>query len=75
QEKIKLFFLPAYSPELNPEELLNNDVKAKIYKDGRPRNRDSLHRKLEEYLTKLSFMPAKIASFFQHPQTAYAAAA
>jgi transposase len=75
QEKIKLFFLPAYSPELNPEELLNNDVKAKIYKDGRPRNRDSLHRKLEDYLTKLSFMPTKIASFFQHPQTAYAAAA
>jgi hypothetical protein len=55
--------------------LLNNDVKAKIYKDGRPRNRDSLHRKLEDYLTKLSFMPAKIASFFQHPKTAYAAAA
>jgi len=26
-------------------------------------------------LTKLSFMPTKIASFFQHPKTAYAAAA
>ncbi len=27
QEHIKLFFLPAYSPELNPDEHLNQDVK------------------------------------------------
>jgi len=27
QDEIELFFLPAYSPELNPDEYLNNDVK------------------------------------------------
>lgn len=27
-DRIRLFFLPTYSPELNPDEYLNNDVKA-----------------------------------------------
>jgi transposase len=27
QEQIKLFYLPSYSPELNPEERLNADLK------------------------------------------------
>jgi hypothetical protein len=27
-ERIRLFLLPSYSPELNPDELLNHDVKA-----------------------------------------------
>jgi len=27
-ESIRLFFLPGYSPELNPDELLNQDIKS-----------------------------------------------
>ena len=27
-EQIRIFCLPSYSPELNPDELLNEDVKA-----------------------------------------------
>jgi len=26
-DRIRLFFLPSYSPELNPDELLNHDIK------------------------------------------------
>jgi transposase len=32
KDKIELFFLPPYSPELNPDELLNQDVKSNAYK-------------------------------------------
>ena len=28
KDKIEFYFLPAYSPELNPDELVNQDVKA-----------------------------------------------
>jgi transposase len=33
---IELFYLPSYSPDLNPTELLNNDLKANAYKQKRP---------------------------------------
>ena len=37
KDKIEIFFLPAYSPELNPDELLNQDVKANRSSGVRPR--------------------------------------
>jgi transposase len=46
-ERIELHFLPGYSPELNPVELLNHDVKANAAGRRRPRSagelRDELH--------------------------------
>ena len=30
-EKIEVFYLPAYSPELNPDEYLNNDLKSAVH--------------------------------------------
>jgi transposase len=38
KDRILLFFLPGYSPELNPDELLNQDVKSNAL--GRRRARD-----------------------------------
>lgn len=35
---IRLFFLPSYSPELNPDELLNHDVKTNAVGRQRPKN-------------------------------------
>ncbi len=32
KERIELFFLPAYAPELNPVEYLNNDMKEQVNK-------------------------------------------
>ena len=34
KERIEVFYLPAYSPELNPDEYLNNDLKQTIASDG-----------------------------------------
>ena len=34
--------LPGYSPELNPDELLNQDLKSNVFSSDRPRTRDEL---------------------------------
>ena len=36
KDKIEFYFLPAYSPELNPDELVNQDVKEKCPPKFRP---------------------------------------
>jgi transposase len=44
QEKIQVFYLPSYSPELNPDELLNADLKQRITKAAPARNKMALTR-------------------------------
>jgi hypothetical protein len=43
-EHIRLFFLPGYSAELNPDEILNQDVKSNAVGRKRPRNQQELLR-------------------------------
>ena len=38
KDKIEIFFLPAYSPELNPDEFVNQDVKRNLFRQGRAKN-------------------------------------
>lgn len=71
--RLKLFFLPPYSPELNPDELVWNDVKnngvARSIVNG-PRD---LHRVVVGRLRFLQKTPERVRSFFQAPETKYAA--
>lgn len=73
--RLKLFFLPPYSPELNPDEFVWNDVKnngvARTLVHG-PRD---LHRAVLGRLRYLQKSPHIVRSFFQAPDTRYAAAA
>jgi len=36
RKRIRMFFLPGYSPQLNPDELLNQDVKTNAVGRNRP---------------------------------------
>jgi len=38
-----IFFLPGYSPELTPDELLNQDVKNNTIRKNRPSHQDELN--------------------------------
>jgi transposase len=49
-ERIELHVLPGYSPELNPVELLNHDVKANAAGRRRPRSAGELRDELQGYL-------------------------
>ena len=74
KDKIEVFNLPKYTPERNPDEYLNCDIKANINVDGLPRDRPELKNKLRRLMRKLSKLPRRIASYFQHKYIAYAAA-
>ena len=72
--KLKLFYLPPYSPELNPDELVWNHVKN--HKVGRKIivNADDLIAEARSALRSLSKLPDKIKGFFRKPSLRYAAA-
>jgi len=71
--KLKLFFLPPYSPELNPDEQVWNDLKNHGVGRSEILDRDDLERKVVEHLNVLKGLPKKVRSFFQLPMTRYAA--
>ena len=73
-ERIELHFLPGYSPELNPVELLNHDVKANAAGRRRPRSAGELRDELHGYLRRRQRQPEVLVGFFNHPTTRYAAA-
>jgi transposase len=73
-DQIELHFLPGYSPELNPVELLNHDVKANAAGRRRPRSASELRAELHGYLRRRQRQPEVLVRFFDHPTTRYAAA-
>jgi transposase len=73
-DQIQLHFLPGYSPELNPVELLNHDVKANAAGRRRARSANELRDQLHGYLRWRQRRPEVLARFFEHPTTRYAAA-
>jgi transposase len=74
KDKIEVFYLPKYTPERNPDEYLNCDVKGNINADGLPKDRAELKGKLRRFMQKLSKLPGRIASYFKHKYIEYAAA-
>lgn len=48
--RLRLFFLPGYSPELNPDELLNQDVEINAVGRKRPRHKAGLVSNVRRYL-------------------------
>jgi transposase len=72
-DRIELHFLPGYSPELNPVELLNHDVKANAAGRRRPRSAGELRQELHGYLRRRQRQPEVLVRFFDYPATRYAA--
>jgi len=73
KDQIRLFFLPGYSPDLNPDELLNQDVKTNAVGRRRPHNRVEMLRNVRSYLWSTQRRPQKVRAYFQHPKVKYAA--
>ena len=72
KNKIKIFYLPSYSPELNPDEYMNGDLKRGMNKKKMPKSNEELKNNAKNYVQQLSMQPEKIKSFFQHPKVKYA---
>lgn len=72
-DRIRLVFLPPYSPELNPAEYLNNDVKGNAQRSGRAKDRDQLAGKVRSYLQATQRLPSTIRAYFRAKHVKYAA--
>lgn len=70
-DKIKLFYLPAYSPDYNPDEYLNQDLKQSSNRNDVPVNQEHLRKNTEKYMLSLQINPQKVANFFKHPKVQY----
>ena len=72
-EEIELFFLPSYSPELNPDERLNADLKHKITTTAPARTRRKLKEVTTQYMEFLERSPERIMKYFLDSHVSYAA--
>jgi len=70
---IQVFYLPSYSPELNPDEYLNCDLKAGVHSGLPARNKQQLKHKAIAHMKRLQRKPQRVQSYFQHAKIRYAA--
>ena len=70
---LKLFFLPPYSPELNPDEYVWNHLKNNCLGKKMLTSKEQLREYIDGHLRRLQKMPKLIQSFFLAPTTQYAA--
>lgn len=74
RDRLRLFFLPAYSPELNPDEYLNQDVKSNAVGRRRAGNADELLANVRSYLRSTQGQPELVARYFHAEPVRYAEA-
>jgi len=71
--EIEVFYLPSYSPELNPDEYLNCDLKAGVHSGKPARDKPSLKKKVVSHMRMLQKRPARVSKYFVHEKIRYAA--
>lgn len=72
-DKIEVFYLPSYSPELNPDERLNADLKYALGSRVQVRTKDKLRAATESHMNMLTANPQRVMTYFQDPRVKYAA--
>ena len=65
--------MPSYSPQLNPEELLNADLKQEMGKRVPVRTKAKLREAASAHMRMLDNNPECVISYFQDPRVRYAA--
>lgn len=72
KDKIALFYLPSYSPELNPDERLNADLKHAIGSKVPARPNAKLRNAAVHHMTELEQSPERVKAFVQDPNVHHA---
>jgi len=73
KDKIEVFYLPSYSPELNPDEYLNGDLKRRVHSGLPARTLKDLKKKTRSFMKTLQRRPYHVINYFKHDRVAYAA--
>ena len=71
--RIEVFFLPPYSPELNPQEYVNQDVKTNIIGKKRPINKEQMRENVEDFMQKRKSDRKQVQKYFHVSHVRYAA--
>ena len=71
--RVKIYFLPPYSPELNPDEFVWNHLKCSGIDRREVFSKDDLRRKAFRHLRRLQQDTEKVSHFFNGKYTGYAA--
>lgn len=73
-QRIELIHLPAYSPEQNPDEWLNRDLKTHLRMLPSAKNSIKLKETAEIFMITMKSLPERIKRYFDHRYTKYASA-
>jgi len=71
--RLRVFFLPGYSPELNPDELLNQDVKTNAVGRKPPTDVDDLMANVRGFMHGRQRSPEVVRNYFSGRHVSYAA--
>ena len=70
----RIFYLPSYSPELNPDEYFNRDIKACLAEQRIPRSGEELGDAIQKHVDRRRKDPEAIRRVFEKEEVRYAAA-
>jgi hypothetical protein len=71
--KLEVFYLPSYSPDRNPDEYLNCDLKQGMSAKPSPKTQEKLRNNVEDHMKMLQQSPERIMKYFKHESIIYAA--
>ena len=71
KDEIELFFIPPYSPELNPDEYLNHAVRKHVHSGIAPKTKSEIKDKLGKFMHRLTYYTDEIQAFFRHRNVRY----
>lgn len=67
-----MFYVPAYAPQSNPDEYLNEDFKKNLRSAARSGTREGLLKKAENFMRFLQETPERVRAYFNHSEVKYA---
>lgn len=73
KSRIEIFFLPPYSPELNAQEYVNQDLKTNVIGKKRPINKEQMRNNIEEFMNKRKNDRKQVQKYFHVSHVQYAA--
>jgi transposase len=73
KNRIELFFLPPYSPELNAQECVNQDLKTNVIGKKRPINKAQMRDNVEDFMNNRKNDRKQVQKYFHEKHVRYAA--
>ena len=71
RKRVRLFYLPSYSPELNPDEYINRDTKAHVAENTIPNDVEGMEREVGNHLSGRKANPESVRKLLHKKEVAY----